>query len=347
MAHPFTPTPAETSPILKTFGPLARSAGALIRLKPMLAVRFALAPTRAIHAVAIYLHRHKECDTPPEDVASALFDHHPKRLLRTTLPAADPRFYRILDHAALPAWSQSDYVALADVLRSEVADLLLTRGEITPQTVRQAQAILHADPIIRRARHAVSHRHERERLETVVAILNRVGILNDLGEVPEGSRARAVARRVAADFGRAEPSPMEFPIAPGWTRVRRVSDLWQHGTRMQLCLRPGMFGAGDYAVSLLMNRSVFMHHSEANLLAQFREMPAGTWTLAQCVGENNRLASDALVQELTEYVEQAGIMLLPATLGDALDSVLRSLRANDRDDADDGNDDDVGADLAA
>lgn len=334
MAHLFAPTLKEISPVLGLFGPFAGRMSELFRLEKTLSYQFSLCPPRMIHVAAIYLHHEAERDTPPSVTANTLLTEHPRDLLRSVFSDYDPRLYRLLDRAALPAWSQSDYAALNDVLQTEVADLLLNRGEITPLVVNHAQGILHADPIIRRARHAVPHEQERRRLETLIAVLRRLDMLHDLDAIPDGAGRQAVAKRAAADLGRLEPSgDVEFPIPQQWVRVQNLQNLWRIANSARFCIRPGQWGAGDYALSFLMDRSIFLYHPEPpGLLAQFREMVAGFWVLAQCKGAGNRPAPRSIVRELTNYVEQAGVSLLPDSLGDAMDTVLSPLRTRDRDD---------------
>jgi hypothetical protein len=112
---------------------------------------------------------------------------------------------------------------------------------------------------------------------------------------------------------------------------------------MQICLQPGGFGGGDLCVSMLMGRSIYLHHGQSDVMAQFRCMPGGTWTLHQCAGKRNRPAPSRLVNELVTYVAANGVTVLPVYLGTALDSVLRPLAERDRDGLDDQDADD-GAD---
>jgi hypothetical protein len=331
MSHPFMQHRIETAPVLNLFGPLAQGVGALVRIAPELALRLTLAPTRAVHATAIFMHSQATAGIEPEVTANSLLEQHPRDLLRQTLPKADARLYKMLDRAALPAWSLAEYEALEELPRSEVSDLIPDRGKIMPSSVINALAILRADPVVRHARRALAGNYDRERLETVVQVLHRMGLLRDLAALPDGSGASAVARRAAADLGRAEAPAIEFPIAPGWALVRRLADLWAHGERMNLCLRPGLYGAGDYAVSMLMGRSIFLYCAEPELLVQFRHLLVDTWTLAECSAARHARVPDGPIRELTTYVESAGIALLPVLTGAAMDSILRPLRSKDRD----------------
>lgn len=353
MAHPFQRAGAETAPLLALFGPLAREVGALVRAEPPLAARLVQAPPRAVHAIAIHLHLAGSAEGKG-GASAALSGTHPRDLLRAVLPDRDPRLYKLLDRAALPAWRLSDYLALHEVLGSEVADVLPPTGAIGQSTVREALAVLRSPPVLRRARRAAGGRYEREHLEAVVAVLDAMGLTRDLAALPDGAGARAVARRVAADLGRAEAPPTRFPVPAGWTRINGVGELFAHGERMRLCIRPGHYGSGEFVVSLLLNRSVFLHHAEAGVLAQFRALPADRWALGQCVTAGNGPAPDGLVDALRAHVRAAGVVLLPSAFGEALDGVLRPLRDKDHrrrgqpnGGADDFLDLDGGDDLAA
>ncbi|MFC7478455.1 hypothetical protein ACFQS7_29315 [Dankookia sp. GCM10030260] len=340
MAHPFERLSAETAPLLTLFGPLAGTVGALVRAAPLLAGRIMQAPPRAIHAIAIALHQAAESATA-ETLVVMLSGAHPRDLLRDALPNSDARLYRLLDRAALPAWPHADYLMLDAVLRTDVGDMLLRREGIARSLVREAHAVMHSSPTMVRARHAVASQYERERLETIVIMLDVLGLTRTLAAIPDRAGSKAVARRVMADFGRAEAPDIDFPVPPGWTRVRRISELWEHGRRMRLCVRPGEYGAGDYAVSLLMNRSVFLFHAEQGALAQFRRLPANTWAFGQCVLARNVQPPETVISALTAHVKEAGVVLLPAMVGDALDAVLQPLRMRDHDSAEDDAADDV------
>src|SRR3712207_1623845 len=111
MAHPFRPVSTETAPLLGLFGPLAGVVGVIVRAEPSLALRIMQSPPRAIHAVAIFLHE-TACPDEANRLSDVVSETHPRDLLRKRLPTCDQRLYRLLDRAALPAWSRCDYLAL-------------------------------------------------------------------------------------------------------------------------------------------------------------------------------------------------------------------------------------------
>ena len=285
MSHPFKrqPLPSETAPLVGQFGEQAHRITALLRLDPDLALRFVLAPRRAIHASAALVQAHAAAGVAPESTA-ALLAEAPRTVLRAAIPDAHPRLYRLLERASLPTWSLDAYQRLNQVLLADLADQLPEEAEFRPALVDEAAELIQGDPIIRRARMGFRGEHYRKELAVVIEMLRELGALRDLNDLPEGAGANAVIRRMISDLGRVAPPHVPFPDIPGWRRITDVKDLWDTGKQMLVCLRPGYRGSGDYVVSHIMGRSVFLSHTSHSVLVQFRQLPGGVWALGQCSG---------------------------------------------------------------
>ena len=189
--------------------------------------------------------------------------------------------------------------------------------------VEQAAELIQGDPIIRRARMGFRGEHYRKELAVVIEMLRELGALRDLNDLPEGAGANAVIRRVISDLGRVASPHAPFPDIPGWRRITDVKDLWATGKQMLICLRPGYHGGGDYVVSHIMGRSVFLSHTSHSALVQFRQLPGGVWAVEQCSGRSNEPVSAQLQRELYSAVRSADIKLLDSSFGSALDAILQ------------------------
>ena len=195
---------------------------------------------------------------------------------------------------------------------------------MTPDSIKCRKIALQGHPILSKAMPLI-HPGQWVSLHAVIQMIDRMGLLKSLYELPKKAGPAAVARRVVADLGLATALDIAFPVPPGWRRIVQLDELWTIAKRSKLCLRLGDFMAGGYAISFLMGRSVFLFHAESGQLAQFRASPGDTWSLAQCKGPANAEPPKELEAKLIEMVGAAGIWLLPCEADHALQSVLNSL----------------------
>ena len=320
MSHPFAPNSIENAPILNLFGPVEGIIADLLSAEPRLAIKWALAPQRVIHAVGLFLQASELVGAPAPDIAATLMTTEARDLLRLARPNVPARLFRLLDKAELPVWPLDVYVILEQLLHAGLEDVLPGKPRITAYSVSRLKIVLEGHPLL--AKTMAYFPGESDYLHAVIQMIDRMDLLKSLQTVPRKSGPVAVARRVALDLGQARAPDVTFPVPLGWRRIVKLAELWTIAERSQLCLAPGRYEAGQYAISFLMGRSVFLFHDESRQLAQFRASPGNTWSLSQCRGERNVEAPKELEADLSAAVGAAGIWLLPRDADTALGSIF-------------------------
>jgi len=189
-----------------------------------------------------------------------------------------------------------------------------------------------------RARTAFRYSHERQHLNTVVEVLRSLGLLRDLAALPDGAGRAAVYRRVRADLARGCAADKPFPTVAGWSKIETVSELWEIGGRLKLCVRPGRGGSANFALDFITGKSVFLHHEKNDLLAQVHHVVNDVWTMGQIAGLKNSNPPTEISAALAYGLTSGGLVLVPSPASDALHHILQR-EARDRDlgifDADD------------
>jgi hypothetical protein len=197
MAAPFVKA-SIPSPLLLPWGPAVDFLVDVVRVAPDLASRLLLLPARGLRATAAALPVAQEAREGTLALAERLSATHPQGFLQRAIDpgGCSPALYRLLDRAEVPAWRIEDYRALDGVLRSRVAGVVIGEPTLTPDTIRDATALLMAHPVIWSARRACPTRWQQKRLATIVGLLSHLGLFHDLAELPDGSCRRAITRRV-------------------------------------------------------------------------------------------------------------------------------------------------------
>lgn len=321
MAAPFHKTDKPT-PLLAPWGSLAPRIVELVHAHPDLTPRLLLMPARGLHATSVALHVAAEQGKAIDITAAHLRSTSPRNLLRVALPEASPNLYRLLDRVTTPAWPLGRYRALDAVLRSPVASLLLEATTIGPSDVAHAEGFLRADPLLWRARKACRYPHEREHLTTVIEVLRRLELLDELAGLPDGAGRQSVSRRVEADLGRAQAPAGPVQQVGRWRQVTSVGDLWRIGRRLRLCVRPGQWGSSGYAIGLLTGRDLFLHHPVLDALAHLRHVTGDLWTVTQMARVRNAEVAPPVRSEFEAGLSLAGLRLVPSSVSDALHSIL-------------------------
>lgn len=295
-------------------------AASLLSVEPRLAHPWALAPRRVIHAIGLFLQARELDDAPVESVAATLLTAEARELMRIARPNVPARLFQLLDRARLPVWPLDVYIVLDQILRAGLEDVLADKPSISASTVIDLKIALHGHPLL--AKTMVHFSRDWNHLHTVLQMIDRMGLLNSLHTAPRKAGPAAVARRIVKDIGQARAPDVAFPALLGWRRIGGLAELWTISERLQLCLKPGRYEAGQHAISFLMGCSVFLFNDEHQQLAQFCPYPGNTWYLAQCKGERNAEPPQELGAELRAAVGAAGIWLLPHDADTALGTIL-------------------------
>lgn len=331
----------------------ARVAAAL-RGRPALTARLALAPRRAIHAVAAFVQSSAaDRDEHGTDQAFAerLLNDHPRDLLAAALGVAPhPRLYRLLDRAALPAWPVADYAALDRLLRMGADDALARDNdrEIEARNVASVARLLDGDPTLLRARLACTEGGSRQALAAVLAVLRASGVAEPVETLPDGSGHAALARRLRRAVAALGSPHAAFPAPPGWKVVASVADLWLVGARLRVCCAGRTWGAAHYASKLASGASVFLHGSGSDggggdVLAEVARLPGGVWAVEAIRGARNaRPPAGRSADALTTALRAQGLAVASMQFEQALNWLVprhaAGRAAADLDDAQDDGD---------
>jgi hypothetical protein len=344
MADLQSETSRETAPFPRTFGKQAQRVAALIRVAPSLAARLALAPARALHSVAAYLEAKAARGASLESMADALSSCAPRALLGQALPNHDARLFRLLNRAALPAWSLAEVMALDDVLRAELGDIL-SDGPISPETVSAARLILDAHPIVQRVCRAIPDSWTRAKLSTAITWLDEQGALAHLSATPRVAGLSAIARRLRRDLATLRAPQAPFSIPADWAQIDTVDGLWAVGRELENCLAFAHYGACERVPDLLTGRDVYLFSRALRVVFRLRHMGGRTWACVERGGHRNKSLKPEVIRGLADALRACGVVYLDDDLGTALEHLIRPLRARpDLADAEDAEDADVGDD---
>ncbi|MBY0337327.1 MAG: hypothetical protein K2X11_11980 [Acetobacteraceae bacterium] len=318
---------AETAPLALSFGGAAHVVVRAARHRPDLAARILLGPRRDVHTrAALAAHLYRE-GAAVARIADALADECPRDTIRQVFgDGADPRLFRTLDRAALPAWPIDDYHRLHDLLRHGLHDALPDQGEFSRHDVRRLHLLLDGDPVLRRARRAFPKPASMQALADVLSVLRRLGAGAALDGLPDRASRSALLRRLRADLGGLRSPHGQFPAPPGWRVIGSAANLWTLGARMNLCF--GWHGGPStvcHTLSLVGGTSVFLHNPDAGVVAELARSFDGSFHVAELAAARNAPAPEGLLRELREGLVSTGLPMTHAGVEAALHSLLWSL----------------------
>ena len=308
------PKPAgveQAAMLVATWGDLAGVAARLIRIRPGIAARLALAPTRAIHATAAYLHHVVASNYEDEVVGHAVERIKPRDLLRETLPAAHPRLYRLLDRAGPQAKPHDFYERLDAGLHGSASAVLLRAQNLGPDTLDTAELIA-ADPVLLAVKGGLDMGvYGMQCLGAALAYVRALGLAADVETLPRGAGVPALMRRIEADLGRGRPPPAPFPVPAGWRQVATIAELWALGRELHNCIGR-MRGAGvEHASAYLASGEVILVSlAEPVVLASTASVGPGLWHVAQCAGRRNVAPPPEMRAGLEQAFRDSGVHLV-------------------------------------
>ncbi|MBC9176159.1 hypothetical protein [Pseudoroseomonas ludipueritiae] len=314
----------EKAPILCIFGNDAAAMAQVIRAAPDLGRRLALAPRRAVHALAAFLASEAARRLNGAELIAELRTHHPRDLLHAALPGCDRRLYKTLNRAALPAWSLAEYAMVDALLRAEVGAVTSGTGPLTRARVATWHECLGEEPAFARWLAPFDDTADRAGLRVVLTWLRHAGLLTE--PAPEGeAEPIAVSRAVVRMISQAKGPEAPFVVPEGWQQLRSARELLAMGRRLGNCLRATDRSAPQSIQHLLTGQVVFLHHAKAAVLAGLMPEPGGFWSVAVIQGRRNRPAPSWLVETLISALKASGIAVLPMGLDAALRASLDPL----------------------
>ena len=308
--------------LVATWGDLAGGVARLIRARPGIAARLALAPARAIHATAAYLHHGMASGYTEEAVGQAVECLKPRDLLCQALPATHPRLFRLLDRAGPKVKPPAFYERLNAGLRGPAGAVLLRAQHLSTDTLDIAD-LMAADPVLLAVKGGLDVGvYGMQCLGTALAYIRALGLAADVETLPRGAGVPALVRRIEADLGRGRPPPAPFPAPAGWRLVATVAELWALGRALQNCLC-GMRGSGVDHVSAYLEGGevILVSLTEPVVMASITSAGPGLWHMAQCVGHRNAPPPFETRDGLQRALKRVGVSLVHVDCADAIQNV--------------------------
>lgn len=307
----------ESAPMLTAVwgSALAPDVASMIVASPDLGRCLALAPARAVHAMAIFIYAQRATGRTAREVGEDIERYDVRDLLRRAMPNVHSRLYGVLDQVGGRVRRVEFYAALNDALHGAAGDLLLRGGRIDREALEAVEQVVR-DPVLLAARHTVGRSQRDVRLMlSILSYLRGAGLAKTIEALPEGSGWSAILRRIEDDLARARAPIPPFPPPEGWEVVEDVGTLWQVGRHFGNCVAGLATGQTECLGDLIVGRTVFLvRHDEPELLAAIRRVGLTVWLVEQIAGRKNAAppheARMAFQQALSDRMATAGHALV-------------------------------------
>lgn len=318
----------ESAPMLtRVWGSLAPVIAKLIIEQPSLAQRLALAPSRVVHAVAVYVGWANEKGISTPEIAANVNRLDIRTLLPDAVPDLHPQFYGVLGRISGRVLERTQYLRLNAALNGPASALLLAAKVIHPSNIDMFEQVA-ADRVLLAAQKAVDNNPSRGRaLRDALAYLRALGIANDIEALPPGSGWSAIQRRIEKDLSRLVVPPAPFDVPAGWRQVPDVEGITEVGRRFRNCLAKWTCYGGQHFIRAILGETVLLVTEEPTpLLAEIERIGPQVWRIGHVVGRNNKSADedvhDALHDALSASMAAAGHKLVSGNPVFNLDAIL-------------------------
>lgn len=341
MSEAVAKPPSETSPMLEAWGDLAPRIVRLARERPALWRTLSLAPSRAVHAVGIWLMLSDGAAAEDAFAASEIERSHPRQLLSQAFPDAPARMYRLLDLAGPTLRQPAFYSRLAAHLGGQWASEIHAAETIDDHLLDTCDLLARVDPLTQACRPALGGTRRMECLDALVTFLRAHGaIAPDEGPptFPKNAGIRAVHRTAMTWLDRAQAPDPGFIPPSGFRLVRTVAELRDIGQQLKNCIGQRLF-AGHYLVELATGEQCYLAAEDPVLtLVALRRHGRGLWSIEQVDGADFCSTQNRLELGL----RAAGVTLLRSRPDVAL-SAITDYRDTDEEDGEELGDEDLAA----
>ena len=237
----------ERAPLMLVFGILAGRVAELIRVRPSLAERLALAPPEALHSTAAYLHLVENPATNgPAELAKLIEDSHPRALLFAVLPNAPAQLYRALATAGSRARGRTFYRRLGEISAGPFTAVFL-EGDLSDRRLTFFELLQTLDPAVAAIRGWLSNSCEIAlAINDLVCFLRAHSTFNDAEfRFPEGAGVASVLRRLQIALDRVHAPVSSFVPPPAFRMIESIGELRQVGRDFKNCLQHRHHYASD------------------------------------------------------------------------------------------------------
>ena len=302
-------------PGLAHWSDLGNRVARLTQAYPDLAARLIVAPARALHCYAIYLHQTATVDD--ELLAQTLFGNHPRKLLWAD---CSPELWTMLERIIGPVWSLRDYERLDALLKSALRSMVLDTKSLNSRALTLFETVGVLDPLVIHARAAVDGCLFMLRsLSVALSILRRMNLLQpddleaaSLRRVRNGGLTRWVMKRLA----RVNAPRCPFKMPHGYSQITKGRELLNLALKMRNCLSDTR-----HMLALATGELVFLKtETEAHgiIVATLARGPGGCWMLEHAEGQHRRDDTEIVSYEVVTALRLAGIDTVELTLRGAL-----------------------------
>lgn len=313
--------------MVRVWGSLSPVIAKLIVERPNLAHRLALAPSRVIHAIAVYTQWAVERGNPISGIANILDQSDIRVLLPNAVPDLHPAFYRLLGRISGRVLERPIYLRLNAILNGPASNLLMAAKSVHPDQVDMFDQVA-IDRVLLAAWKAVENNPSRGRaLRDALAYLRALGVADEIEALPTGSGWTAIQRRIERDLGRLQVPLAPFDVPAGWSRVADIATLMEIGRRYQNCLaRWTSYSAAHFIKAILGEVVVLVSEAPTPLLAEVERIGPHVWRIGNVVGRNNKSVDEdvheALFEALRPSMAAAGHKLISGNPVYNLDAIL-------------------------
>lgn len=335
----------ETAPMLASAWPpdLASTVACLIAADARLAQRLALAPSRALHGIAIWLRSDAARDLDVLTMAERVRTTDFRDLVREAMPNAADGFIAALGRLDRIVGPTSLYTRLNAVLLSPAAAALPRDGVITPAHLRTAEKVVSfGHPLTAMSKALAGSDSGVDAAAGVVRLLRTLRLAKAVEATPVGSGWSAFLARVLRDLDAAQTPHPDFPVPPGWSLLKTIGDLDRAGRDLRLCVAGYSYGAVRYIRAHLTGEAVLLRSDDPPALAMLNHM-LGEWWISEINLRGNGRPPTALRASLEEGLRAAGVRLADLDPMSGIEIVVHRGRRSEMrlDEAEDGQQDDA------
>lgn len=301
----------DRAPLLSVFGVLDRRVATLIRCRPSLSQRLALAPRSAIHSIGIFLHLCPEASGEAAEVAALIDTTHPRDLLRMALPDAPAQLYRALDRVGDRVRGRAFYVKLGAIAAGQFGSAFL-EGRLSDQRLDFYEALATMDPAIAGIHGALGESRElAESVDVLVKFLRKHGAITDadLRFLP-GAGINAVLRRLQRSFDAIRAPDPGFHPPNGWKIVGSVGALRDIGREFGNCLNSRRPYGVEHWLRLGDGNGVYLLHERTRVLVALRRIADGLFVIDEAAQPQDDDLPCSTPATLMNDFRAAGIQIL-------------------------------------
>ena len=297
------------------FGILAKRVAELIRARPSLAQRLALAPPEAIHSIAAYLHLvANPATTSAAEIATLMEDSHPRTLLSAALPTAPARLYRALSTAGSRARGRAFYQRLGAVVSGPFASAFL-EGDLSDRRVIFYELLDTLDPVV-----AALHSSLADSCEIALAVNDLVTFLrahstfDDAAfRFPEGAGIASVLRRLQIALDAVRAPLLGFIPPPSFRTIESIGELRKVGRDFRNCLQQRHHYATGRWFALADGSTRYLVDDKRQLLIALRHVGPELYVVDDLEHPANDDVPSALRATVIDEFRAAGVRLLSLT----------------------------------